>query len=87
MKIRKIASERKWPVEVKVVEFRELRQAAAGADVIVQIAPHDNEDYGIPRLSGVPFLTGFGLDKVIEELEAIVKASETPLEEPAQNGL
>ncbi|HOA22228.1 MAG TPA: hypothetical protein PKL82_07030 [Anaerolineaceae bacterium] len=83
LKIRKIAAERKWQVDVKVVEFRQLRQAAADADVIVQIAPHDNEDYGIPRLSGVPFLTGFGLEKVIAELEAILKAPE----EPPQNGL
>jgi Phosphotransferase system, galactitol-specific IIB component len=91
LRIRKIAAERKWPVEVRVVEFPKLKQAAAGADVIVQIAPHDAEDYGIPKLSGLPFLTGFELEKTVQQLEAILltldKPKAEPKAEPPQNGL
>ncbi len=87
LRIRKIAAERKWQVEVRVVEYRKLKPAAADADVIVQIAPHDAEDYGIPKLSGLPFLTGFELDKTILELEAILRAPDKATAEPPQNGL
>ncbi|MEL7645418.1 MAG: hypothetical protein AAGU04_04005 [Anaerolineaceae bacterium] len=87
LRLRKIAAERKWQVDVRVVEFSKLKQAAADADLIVQIAPHDSTDYGIPKLSGLPFLTGFGLDKTIQELEENLNAPEKPKAEPAQNGL
>ncbi|HNW95637.1 MAG TPA: hypothetical protein PKW57_04915 [Anaerolineaceae bacterium] len=87
LRIRKIAAERKWQVEVRVVEFRKLAQAAAGADVIVQIAPHDSTDYGIPKLSGLPFLTGFELDKTVQELEEILNPPDKPKPEPTENGL
>lgn len=87
LRLRKIAAERKWQVEVRVVEFRKLKQAAAGADVIVQIAPHDAEDYGIPKLSGLPFLTGFEMEKTLQQLEAILLAPDKTKAEPPQNGL
>ncbi|MGI6258543.1 MAG: PTS sugar transporter subunit IIB [Anaerolineaceae bacterium] len=73
-KVRKIAEERKWNVEVRVVDFRKLKSVASQAHVLVHIAPNDPTDYGVPKINGVPFLTGFGLDKVVEELEAIVKS-------------
>ncbi|MEA4813198.1 MAG: PTS sugar transporter subunit IIB [Anaerolineaceae bacterium] len=73
-KVRKIAAERKWDVEVRVVDFRKLRSVASQADVLIHIAPNDPTDYGIPRINGVPFLTGFGLEKVVNELEAFLKA-------------
>jgi PTS system galactitol-specific IIB component len=72
-KIRKIAAERKWDVSVKVAEFRKLAESIPGSDVLVQIAPSDPTDYGIPKISGVPFLTGFELDKTIATLEDIIK--------------
>lgn len=73
-KVRKIAEERKWDVEVRVVDFRKLKSVASQAHVLVHIAPNDPTDYGIPKVNGVPFLTGFGLDKVVGELEAIIKS-------------
>ncbi len=73
-KVRKIAEERKWNVEVRVVDFRKLKSVASQVHVLVHIAPNDPTDYGVPKINGVPFLTGFGLDKVVEELEAIVKS-------------
>jgi PTS system galactitol-specific IIB component len=78
-KIRKIAAEHKWDVSVKVAEFRKLKEAVPGCDVLVQIAPSDPTDYGIPKISGVPFLTGFELDETIETLDKIIKA-ESPKE-------
>jgi len=53
----------------------------------VQIAPHDSTDYGIPKLSGLPFLTGFELDKTVQELEEILNPPDKPKPEPTENGL
>ncbi len=79
-KIRKIAAQRKWQVDVRAVDFRQLGQVAASADALVLLAPRPQPDYGAPILSGLPFLTGFGLEKAVQELEGILNA---PLDNPA----
>jgi len=79
-KVRKIATRLKWQVDVRVVDFRQLGQVAAGADALVLIAPSAQPDYGVPILSGLPFLTGFRLEKVVQELEDILNV---PLDNPA----
>lgn len=73
-KIRNLASDRKWNIEVRVADFRRLLSIASQADILVHIAPGDPTDYGIPKVNGVPFLTGNGLNKVIEELEALINS-------------
>jgi len=82
-KIRKIAAERKWDVSIKVVEFRKLKEAISGSDVLVQIAPSDPTDYGIPKISGLPFLTGFELDKAIAVLEETISGKSSAKTEQA----
>lgn len=60
--------------EVKVVNFRQLKSIAKQADILVHIAPNDPTEYGVPKVNGVPFLTGFGLEPVMDEIEKLLKA-------------
>ena len=59
--------------EVKVVNFRQLKSISKQCDILVHIAPNDPTDYGVPRVNGVPFLTGFGLEPVMDEIEKLIK--------------
>jgi len=72
-KLKKLLGERKLDADVRVVNFRSLKNIANQCDLLVHIAPNDPTDYGVPRVNGVPFLTGIGLNKVMDEIEAFIK--------------
>ena len=72
-KVRKLLEERNLKADVKVVNFRSLKNIAKQCDILVHIAPNDPTDYGVPTVNGVPFLTGFGLDPVMDEIEELLK--------------
>lgn len=72
-KVKELCAKRKLSVEVKVVDFKSLKTHVATSDCFVSIAPYDKTDYGIPVISGIPFLTGMGLDKAMDDLEKVIK--------------
>jgi PTS system galactitol-specific IIB component len=73
-KLRNQLKQRNLQAEVRVVNFRSLKNIAKQSDILVHIAPNDPTDYGVPRVNGVPFLTGIGLDKVMDEIEKLLKS-------------
>ncbi len=73
-KLKKLLSERKLDADVKVVNFRSLKNIASQCDLLVHIAPNDPTNYGVPRVNGVPFLTGIGLKTVMDEIEKFLKS-------------
>ena len=72
-KLKKLLEERKLKAYVRVVNFRSLKSIANQCDILVHIAPNDPTDYGVPTVNGVPFLTGMGLDPVMDEIEELLK--------------
>ncbi len=72
-KLRGELEKRKLKADVRVVNFRSLRNIASQCDILVHIAPNDPTDYGVPTVNGVPFLTGIGLDPVMDEIEELLK--------------
>lgn len=72
-KLRNLLKERNLKARVKVVNFRSLKNISNQCDILVHIAPNDPTDYGVPIVNGVPFLTGIGLDPVMDEIEELVK--------------
>jgi galactitol PTS system EIIB component len=72
-KLRKLLAERKLDADVVAVDFKRLRSIAGQADLLVHIAPNDPTDYGVPKVNGVPFLTGIGLNQVMEQIEKLLK--------------
>lgn len=73
-KLRNLLKERKLDADVVVVDFKRLKSIAKQADILVHIAPNDPTDYGIPKVNGVPFLTGIGLDQVMDQVEKLIKS-------------
>jgi PTS system galactitol-specific IIB component len=72
-KLRNLLEERKLKADVRVANFRSLKSIASQCDILVHIAPNDPTDYGVPTVNGVPFLTGIGLDPVMDEIEELLK--------------
>jgi PTS system galactitol-specific IIB component len=73
-KLRMLLEERglQSKADVRVVNFRSLKSIASQCDILVHIAPNDPTDYGVPTVNGVPFLTGIGLDPVMDEIEELI---------------
>lgn len=71
-KIEKLCKERNIPVKVMAVDIKSLEQNIRIADVYVSIAP-SGKDYGIPTISGIPFLTGIGMKETMDKLEDILR--------------
>ncbi|WP_422445476.1 PTS sugar transporter subunit IIB [Thermoanaerobacterium sp. DL9XJH110] len=72
-KVKDLCKQRKIDVEVMAVDFKSLKDYLKGANVFISIAPYDRTDYGVPTISGIPFLTGVGMDKAMDELERILR--------------
>lgn len=52
--------------------FTELQSYLEQADLIVS-SMELSEDYGVPKLVGLPYLTGMGVDQLNEKILSIVK--------------
>lgn len=59
-------------VQVDVVDFKTAKQHAENADLFVNISPHGNTKYACPMMSGIPFMTGFGMEAAMEELKKLL---------------
>jgi len=73
-KLRNLLKERNLQADVRVANFRSLKSVVKQSDILVHIAPNDPTDYGVPKVNGVPFLTGIGLDQVMDEIEKLLKS-------------
>lgn len=72
-KIEALCKQRKLTAKVVAVDIKSLEQNIRIADIYVSIAP-SSKDYGIPTVSGIPFLTGVGTDKAMDQIEKIIKS-------------
>ncbi|HHW26373.1 MAG TPA: PTS sugar transporter subunit IIB [Firmicutes bacterium] len=65
-------AKRNFRAEVRVVDFKSLKNHAANADLFVSIAPYEKIDYGIPVVTGIPLLTGAGVDETVNQIIKIL---------------
>jgi len=59
-------------VQVDVVDFKTAKQHSENADLFVNISPHGSTKYACPMMSGIPFMTGFGMEAAMEELKKLL---------------
>jgi len=72
-KVERLCKERGIAVTVESTDFHSLTLPLRGCDLFVSIIPLDKKDYGVPTVSGIPFLTGVGLDSAMEQVSRILK--------------
>lgn len=72
-KVEDLCRQRGIPVATESVGFRSLSSSIKHADLFISIIPYDKTDYGVPTVSGIPFLTGIGLDAAMDEVVKILK--------------
>lgn len=57
--------------EVEAVDIKQLPHIIKNADIYISIVK-DDTDWGIPVISGIPFLTGMGQDAEFKKLLAAI---------------
>jgi len=60
-----------WSIDVG--DFKSIASVIHNYDIYISLSPGNEVDHGVITFSGIPFLTGFGmedeLNKIIEEIE------------------
>ncbi len=59
-------------VQVDVVDFKSARTHAEHADLFVNISPYGDTKYPCPVVLGTPFMTGFNMEKSMEQIKKIL---------------
>lgn len=72
-KVEELCKQRGISVIAEAVDIKSLETHLRTCDLYISITPYDTKDYGVPTISGIPFLTGIGLDAAMEEVERILK--------------
>jgi len=72
MKLKELLQERGLAIHTIQCRVPEVPSLAPDADLVIATAqvPYD---INIPVVDGIPFLTGIGLEEVIDKIEAILK--------------
>lgn len=70
--IEEAMQERGIPVDVRQCKATEVRSLLDDADIVVATTPVP-DDLGKPTFKGLPFLTGIGRDKLLDDIEAALR--------------
>ncbi|NOY98121.1 MAG: PTS sugar transporter subunit IIB [Chloroflexi bacterium] len=73
IKVKEFLAERGLKVHTIQCRVTEVPSLAPDADLIIATAqvPFDTD---VPIMDGIPFLTGVGIEEVVDKIEAILKA-------------
>ncbi len=72
--IEEAMQERGIPVDLRQCKATEVRSLVDDADIVVATTPVP-DDLGKPTFKGLPFLTGIGRDKLLDDIEAALRAA------------
>ena len=61
--------------KVEAVDIKSLDMFINSSDLYVSVTPmaKGGQDYPIPTMSGIPFLTGIGADEAMDQIVSILK--------------
>jgi PTS system galactitol-specific IIB component len=71
-KIGSMCEEERVNVSVEAVDIKSLENFIDQCDIYVSIVPAGVQNWGKPTISGIPFLTGIGIDEEFAKLKKIL---------------
>ncbi|AGK98539.1 PTS sugar transporter subunit IIB [Clostridium pasteurianum] len=72
-KIASMCEEESINVNVEAVDIKSLENVINQCDIYVSIVPTGVMDWGKPTISGIPFLTGMGIEEEFDKLKALLE--------------
>lgn len=71
-KVADLCEQRGIAVDVEAVDIKSLDTHIKQCDLYISITPYAKNDYDVPTISGIPFLTGVGIEQAMDEVERIL---------------
>jgi len=59
-------------IKIDIVDFKTAKAHSEHADLFVNISPGGDTVYACPEVSGIPFMTGFGMEAAMQEIKDIL---------------
>ncbi|KLU63567.1 galactitol-specific phosphotransferase enzyme IIB component [Peptococcaceae bacterium CEB3] len=72
-KVKDLCEKKGLRVQVEAINIRNLEAHIKNCDMYISITPYEKKDYGVPVVSGIPFLTGVGLDVAMKQIEEVLR--------------
>lgn len=71
-KVASMCEDANLKVNVEAVDIKSLENVIDQCDIYVSIVPTAGQNWDKPTISGIPFLTGIGIDEEFEKLKQII---------------
>lgn len=72
-KVKNLLEQRGHYLDVQAVDIKSIDTYVKSSDLYISVTPYVTKDFGIPTISGIPFLTNVrkneAIEKIIELLE------------------
>ncbi len=72
-KVSSMCEDEGYDVSVEAVDIKSLESIIDQCDIYVSIVSNDANNFDKPTVSGIPFLTGVGLDEAWEKLRGFIE--------------
>lgn len=72
-KITRLLDDDNIKATVDAVDIKSLDSVISQCDIYVSIVPTNKDEFKVPVLSGIPFLTGIGIHEEYEKLKELLK--------------
>lgn len=72
-KVADLCEQRGIRAEIEAVDIKSLDMYIKNCDLYISITPGASLDYDVPVISGIPFLTGVGMEQAMDEVERILR--------------
>ncbi|MEW9121974.1 MAG: PTS sugar transporter subunit IIB [Thermotaleaceae bacterium] len=73
-KVQDLCEQKGIRVEVDAVDIKSIDTYVKHCDLYISITPYVKNDFGVPVISGIPFLTGVGIEQTMEEVIKVLKS-------------
>lgn len=76
-KVDALCKQRGIRASVEAVDIKSLDAYLKNCDLYISITPSSGKKYQVPVISGIPFLTGVGLEAAMDEVAKVIQGSKT----------
>lgn len=71
-KIQSMCEDDGLDVTVEAVDIKSLENIIDQCDIYVSIVSDEDNEWNVPTIKGIPFLTGMGMDEEFEKLKDLI---------------
>ena len=80
-KIQSMCEDEGLDVSVEAVDIKSLESIIDQCDIYVSIVSDNADEWDVPTIKGIPFLTGVGMDEEFEKLKELIEERKKAREE------